>query len=124
MLPNFFVEEITVRECGESAPFPLGEDGGQRLLLTLGITHATEQESLDVDVYASEDGEKWVEKPIAGFPRKFYCGTYQMVVPPGTGRYLRAVWRVSRWGRGENRPFFRFYVFAQVVRARAMAGAA
>jgi len=124
MLPNFLVEETTVRECGESALYSLGEDAGQKLLLTLGITHATEQESLDVDVFVSEDGENWAPQPAVTFPRKFYCGTYQMVVPRCNGRFIRTIWRVSRWGRAESRPFFRFYVFAQVIHARAMAGAA
>jgi len=123
MLPNFFVEETTVRECGESVPFPLGEDAGERLLLTLGITHATEQESLDIDIYVSSDGKTWSDKPVVSFPSKFYCGTYQMTVPRGA-KFLKAAWRVSRWGRGDNRPFFRFYIFGEAMRVRAMAGAA
>jgi hypothetical protein len=124
MLPNFFVEEITVRECGESAVIPVDEHSDHNLLLTLGITHAMEQESLDVDIYASSDGKLWPDKPSVSFARKFYCGTYQMVLSPSEGRFIKAVWRVSRWGRSESRPFFRFYVFAQTVRAHAMAGAA
>jgi hypothetical protein len=125
MLPNFYVEEITVRECGESAAIPVDEHTDQSLLLTLGITHAMEQESLDVDIYTSRDGKSWPDKPVVSFARKFYCGTYQMILPRSEARYLKAVWRVSRWGRSESRPFFRFYVFAQATtRMRAMAGAA
>ncbi|HVW83400.1 MAG TPA: hypothetical protein VHB50_01920 [Bryobacteraceae bacterium] len=124
MLPNFLVQETTVRECGESPVFALGEHADQNLLLTLGITHAMEQESLDVDIFVSRDGRTWGDKPVVNFPRKFYCGTYQMILPHSDARYLKAVWRVNRWGRGESRPFFRFYVFAQTARVRAMAGAA
>jgi hypothetical protein len=124
MLPNFFVEETTIREGGESAVIPVGEYVDQNLLLTLGITHAMEQESLDVDIYASGDGKSWPEKPVVSFARKFYCGTYQMILPRSETRFLKAVWRVSRWGRNGSRPFFRFYLFAQETRARAMAGAA
>jgi hypothetical protein len=124
MLPDFFVEETTIREGGESAAIPVGEYASQNLLLTLGITHAMEQESLDVEFYASRDGRSWPERPVVSFARKFYCGTYQMILPRSEVRFLKAVWRVSRWGRSENRPFFRFYVFAQETGVRAMAGAA
>jgi hypothetical protein len=124
MLPLFLIEETTVRESGESPIFTLGERTEQPLLLTLGITHAVEHENMDVDFYVSEDGRKWPEKPALSFPKKCYCGTYQLLLPEASGRFLKAVWRVSRWGKDNGRPFFRFYVFAQPVRSRAMAGAA
>jgi len=124
MLPNFLIEETTVRESGESRVFELGALTQQNVLLTLGITHAVEQESMDVEFYASKDGRAWPEKPVLSFPRKCYCGTYQLLLPALSGSFLKAVWRVNRWGRTEGRPFFRFYVFAQPARTRAMAGAA
>jgi hypothetical protein len=123
MLPDFLVSETMVRESGESFAFVLDDRGAAGLILTLGITHAMEQESLDLEIYDSSDGEVWSDKPLAGFARKFYCGTYQLLLPRSSGRYLKAVWRVSRWGRGESRPLFRFYLFAQEARSRA-AGAA
>jgi hypothetical protein len=82
-----------------------------------------EQQSLDVEILDSIDGRDWSSKPVASFTRKFYCGTYQLLLPHAAGRFLKAVWRVSRWNRGEDRPFFRFYLFAQESRSRA-AGAA
>jgi hypothetical protein len=123
MLPDFVVSETTVREYGESPVFELDEHGATGLVLTLGITHAMEQQSLDVDILASIDGRDWSDKPIAGFTRKYYCGTYQLLLPPAHDRFLKAVWRVNRWGRRDTRPFFRFYLFAQESRSRA-AGAA
>ena len=124
MLPNFLIHETTVRESGESPLYLMEEDSDRSLMLTLGITHATEQESLDVDVYASQDGRKWPAKPIASFTRKYYCGTYQLLLTGHEGRFLKDAWKVNRWGRGEGKPFFRFYLFAQESRARAAAGAA
>jgi hypothetical protein len=123
MLPDFVITETTVRECGESPLFRLDEHGTAGLVLTLGITHAMEQQSLDLDIHASSDGIDWSLKPIAGFTRKFYCGTYQLLLPPAPGCFLKAVWRVNRWSRGNDRPFFRFYLFIQESRSRA-AGAA
>jgi hypothetical protein len=124
MLPSFLIHENTVRESGESSLYLAEEYCDRSLMLTLGITHATEQESLDVEVYASPDGKKWPHQPIASFTRKYYCGTYQLLLSGHEGRFLKAVWKVNRWGRGESKPFFRFYLFAQESRVRAAAGAA
>jgi hypothetical protein len=120
MLPDFLVPEITVREGGESSVFTVDESS---LVLTLSITHATEQESLDLEIYESSDGTSWSAEPIAGFKKKCYCGTYQLV-SRAHAPFIKAVWRVSRWSRSEARPFFRFYLFAQEARARAVAGTA
>jgi hypothetical protein len=124
MLPNFLLEESTVRESGESPAFDLADNGSDNMLLTLGITHAVEQESIDVDIVGSYDGETWSIKPLVSFTQKFYCGTYQTILPRSQYRYVRAVWRMHRWARGGSRPFFRFYLFVQPARVRALAGAA
>lgn len=125
MLPIFFVEEITVRESGESVVFDMREHAGQNLLLTFGITHAVEQESIGIAIHGSADGLTWSPRPTVSFAPKSYCGTYQLILPKGDARYLKAAWKVARWSPGGHRPYFRFYVFAQpaVVRA-AFAGAA
>lgn len=124
MLPNFLLEESTVRESGESQAFDLADNNSDNLLLTLGITHAVEQESIDVDIVGSHDGETWSLRPLATFTQKFYCGTYQTILPRSPYRYVKVIWRMHRWGRGGSRPFFRFYLFVQPARARALAGAA
>ena len=123
LLPNYLVEESAVRQSGESPIIALGEHADNDLLITLGITHAMEQESIDVDLYTSEDGRQWSAQPVASFPRKCYCGTYQTILPQASGRFVKAVWNVSRWGRGEKPPFFRFYLFARPGRARAASAA-
>jgi len=124
LLPKYLIEESVVRESGESPVIALGRQADQSLVITLGITHAIEQESLDVDILTSDDGREWRPHPAVSFPRKFFCGTYQMTMPQTSGKFLKAVWRVSRWGRASNPPFFRFYLFAQSSNVRAMAGAA
>ena len=124
MLPDFLVPEITVREAGEGAVFILDEPGKTSLVLTLSITHATEQESIDLEIYESSDGISWSPEPIASFKKKSYCGTYQLVTSGARGCFIKAVWRVNRWSRTEALPFFRFYLFAQEARTRVVAGAA
>ena len=73
--------------------------------LTLGITRIIAQESLEVSVWGSEDGEHW--EPLIAFPQKFYCGTYSMIADltrhPDV-RYLRAHWKVGRWMQDDRAP--------------------
>lgn len=113
MPPLFLVEETTVRESGESACFDVSEQVNQNLLLTLGITHALEQQSLGIAIYGSSDGVSWKPRPLVSFAPKSYCGTYQLLLARCEARYIKAAWHVTRWSPGGHRPFFRFYVFAQ-----------
>lgn len=116
MLPEFLVPETTVREAGTGQKLSLGDKAGETLILTLGITRIIEQESLDLSIWGSADGTEWGVKPIASFPQKFYCGTYQIVVDltehPDI-QYLQAKWQVNRWGKGDPKPLFTVYLFAQ-----------
>jgi hypothetical protein len=116
MLPQFLLQETTIRTDGTSSDIDLGEQLGGTLLLTLGITRIIEQESLIVSIWGSADGTDWGAKPLVSFPQKFYCGTYQVALDLGdhpTVRYLRAKWQVNRWGRGEPKPLFTLYLVAE-----------
>jgi len=80
MLPQFVLPETTVRAAGTGSEIHLGEEPNATLILTLGITRIIEQESLDLSVWGSADGSEWGAKPLASFPQKFYCGTYQILL--------------------------------------------
>jgi hypothetical protein len=88
-----------------------------------------ERQNLDVEVFASEDGEQWPISPVVSFLQKFSCGTYAMILP-NRPRFLKAVWRISRWGRPSDRPLCRFSLSVEPTRQlpelarRVMAGAA
>jgi len=129
-MPNFLVEETTVRHSGESPVLSLGESTNCHLLLHLCISHVMERQNLDVDVFTSEDGQHWPAEPAISFLQKFCCGTYPMILPNPGARYLKAAWRVSRWGRPADRPLCRFSLSVQPARElpqlahRVMAGAA
>ena len=122
MLPQFLLPETVARQDGM---------GGEMLferkivLLTLGITRIIAQESLEVSVWGSADGQHW--RPLVAFPQKFYCGTYTMVLDlsqsPGV-RYLRAEYKAGRWGRGDAQPLFGFYVFIEDVISKSAASRA
>jgi hypothetical protein len=124
MQPGFLLPETTVREAGTGPVLEISEFQGGVLLLTLGITRIIEQESLDVAIYGSSDGAEWGAKPLITFPQKFYCGTYQILLNLKDHpeiQYVRAQWQVRRWGRGEPKPLFSIYLFAQPIEARVMA---
>jgi hypothetical protein len=123
MLPEFILPETTVREAGEGPVIDLGNNQGEVLLLTLGITRIIEQESLDLSIWGSPDNVEWGAKPLSTFPQKFYCGTYQVVLDLSDRpdvRYLRAKWLVSRWGKGDPTPLFDMYLFVKELEPEAL----
>lgn len=120
MLPEFIVPETPVDANGTSEAIELGA-AGEMLLLTLGITDIVEQESLDVLVWGSADGEEWGEDPLRVFPQKFYCGTSQILFDLSAHtevKFLRAEWKVLRWGVGYTTPMFKFYLWAEPFAAQ------
>jgi hypothetical protein len=124
MIPVFLLPEFVMREDGHGASIALDSSEHKTVLLTLGITQIVEQESLDVAICGSADGETWQQ--LCAFPQKFYCGTYSLVLD--LARYpnireIRAQWKMGRWGRGDQKPLFGFYLFAELA-GRKMAGAA
>jgi len=124
MLPEFLIEETTVREAGTGPAVDLGVKRDETLIVTLGITRIIEQESIDLSIWGSADGADWGAKPIATFPQKFYCGTYQILVDLSEHpdvRYLRAKWGVNRWGKGDPKPLFTIYLFAQAMKPQLAA---
>jgi len=127
MLPEFLLTETTVREAGTGPELALGEQQGGTLVLTLGITRIIEQESIDLSIWGSADGSDWGTKPLATFPQKFYCGTYQIIVDlsghPDV-KFLRVKWAVNRWGKGDPKPLFTIYLFAQALEQELVMGAA
>ena len=101
----------------------LGDSKGRLVLLTLGITRIIEQESLDVSIWGSVDGQEWGSKALVAFPQKFYCGTYQMLLDLSERpvKYLRAKWQVNRWGKGDPKPLFTLYLFVQSMQRQMAA---
>jgi hypothetical protein len=119
MLPQFLVPETTVREAGTGSVIGLGDELCETLTVTLGLTRIIEQESIDVTIWGSADGANWVL--VGSFPQKFYCGSYQLLLDLSSHpevRFLRAQWQVGRWGKGDPKPLFGMYLFAEEVKSR------
>lgn len=122
MLPQFLLPETVARQDGMGTEIAFEREIVQ---LTLGITRIISQESLEVSVWGSADGEFW--RPLVAFPRKFYCGTYSIhldLTRYDDVRYLRAQWKMGRWTQDERAPLFGFYLRAEEGRMRRQAGTA
>ena len=122
MLDGFLVPEMAVEANGEGEPIAVGDASGKTCLLTLAVTRILEQQSLDVSVWGSADGQAWGEKPLIVFPQKFYQGVSQQLLDlrdtPDT-KFLRTKWTVNRWGVGNPKPRFSFLL---KIQEQALAG--
>lgn len=120
-MSRYLLPESVARQDGTGAVIALDEVRSKPLLLTLGITRSLEQESLEVSIWGSPDRKNWIH--LETFPRKFYCGTYSLLVDLARRsdiRYLRAQWKMHRWGQGETAPLFGFYLTAEETRLQAV----
>jgi hypothetical protein len=119
MIETFLVPEKTVVNAKGDGPAVDVSSAAQRVLLaTLHITNIVEQESLDVSIYGSADGNTWTPKPIAAFPQKFYRGQQPLLVDLAQHpevKTVRAHWETNRWGRGTETPMFEFHVTLKEV---------
>lgn len=114
MKPQFLIPEMTIQEAGTGPTIEVSNTAGQLLQLTMGITRIVEQEALEVSIWGSADGQEW--RQLASFPQKFYCGTYSIFLDLSQSpeiNFVRAQWKVNRWGRGSLKPLFGFYLAVQ-----------
>jgi hypothetical protein len=117
----FILPESVARQDGFGAEIALDSNRSKPLLLTLGITRSMEQESLEVSLWGSSDRRHWAK--LQSFPQKFYCGTYSLLLDLSRSpdiRYVRAHWKMNRWGRGDDAPLFGFYLRAEEPKLHAV----
>lgn len=103
---------------GRGPVVALGPLQGRLIQLTLGITAVLEQQSLDLTIHGSSDGESWPNEALLVWPQKFYTGTSAILIDLRERPdilYLQARWLMTRWGRGDMRPRFDTYLFADVI---------
>jgi len=94
---------------GDGAAFDISASATRTFLCRLTLTDQIEQESLDVSIWGSADGETWTKKPLLKLPQQFYRGTTKMILDlslrPET-KFIRASWELFRWGRVAPTPMF------------------
>ena len=94
---------------GVSPPFEISGSVSRTFLCRLTISEQLEQESLDVSLWGSPDGQTLSKTPLLRLPQQFYRGTTKMVLDISLRtevRFLHAKWELNRWGRVSPTPMF------------------
>ena len=93
----------------DGEPSDISASASRTFLCILRITDQIEQESLDVSVWGSADGQDFGKKPLLKLPQQFYRGTTKIVLDLGFReevKFLRARCELNRWGRVAPTPMF------------------
>jgi hypothetical protein len=105
LIPN----DTLVEESGFSAPVDIRASQTRTFFCVMNITDQIEQESVDVSIWGSIDGENWGTHPILKLPQQFYRGETRAVLDltlvPEIN-FIRAGWDLNRWGRVAPLPMF------------------
>jgi len=113
-----------VESNGDGDALDISNSPTRTFLCTLEVLDQIEQESLDVSVWGSADGQAWGTHPIIKLPQVFYRGEERMIldltVRPEL-RFVRAHWDLVRWGRVAPQPMF--VIGLQASEIPAMPGA-
>jgi len=87
----------------------ISDSESRTFFCVLTITDQIEQESLDVSIWGSSDGQEFGKLPLLKFPQQFYNGATKMILDVSLRpevKYLRARWDLNRWGRVSPTPRF------------------
>src|SRR5712692_4542691 len=106
---NLIPAQTRLESNGDGGAFEISASSTRTFLCRLTVADQIEQESLDVSIWGSADGEPWSKKPLLMLPQQFYRGTTKMILDlslrPET-KFIRARWELFRWGRVAPTPMF------------------
>ena len=101
--------QTRLTENGDGERKDISGSQTRTFLCTMLITDQVEQESLDISIWGSEDGENWGTKPALKLPQRFYRGETRAVLDLALRpevKFIRAKWELFRWGRVAPLPMF------------------
>ena len=101
--------QTKLESTADGQTFDISATTTRTFLCELTVSDQIEQESLDVSLWGSADGQDFGKKPYLKFPQQFYRGTTKMVLDLSLRpevRFLRARWELNRWGRVAPTPMF------------------
>src|SRR5260370_9428573 len=94
--------DTRVEENGEGERVDVSATSTRTFFCVMVITDQIEQESIDVSIWGSADGENWGAHPILKLPQQFYRAqtraALELVLPPQV-KFLSRPWEVNRCGR-------------------------
>ncbi len=94
---------------GEGKALDISRSATRTFLCRLEVTDTIEQQSLDISIWGSADGQDFGKMPLLKFPQRFYRGTTRMLLDLTLRpeiQSIRAQWEVNRWGRVAPTPRF------------------
>ena len=94
---------------GDGEALNIDSSQTRTFLCSMDITEQIEQESVDVSIWGSVDGQDWGKMPLLKMPQRFYRGDTRQVLDLARKpeiRFLRAKWELTRWGRVAPHPMF------------------
>ena len=98
-----------LQENGHGETFDIRGSSTRTFYCTMVIREQIEQESVDVSIWGSADGENWGTHPILKLPQQFYRGetraVLELTLVPEVN-FIRAGWDLNRWGRVAPLPMF------------------
>lgn len=120
---SFIAPHTLITAKGDSDAVEVSGSANRVFLISLNIEKVVEQESFELSIFSSVDGQTWGAKPIMTFPQKFYVGEtpglLDLTAHPDV-KFVRAHWEVNRWGRGSEAPSFEVGVTLKEVPAGMM----
>jgi len=102
-------ENTALESNGDGSPVEISESASRTFFCVLTITDQIEQESLDVSIWGSADGQEFGRRPLLRLPQQFYRGATKMILDVSLRpeiKFLRARWELNRWGRVAPTPRF------------------
>jgi hypothetical protein len=94
---------------GEGQPFDISGSQTRTFMCSMEITDQMEQESVDISVWGSADGQDFGKMPLLKMPQRFYRGETRQVLDLSLKpeiRFIRAKYDLARWGRVAPHPMF------------------
>jgi len=99
-----------VEDNGNATAVDVSGSATRTFFCVMFIYDQIEQESIDVSIWGSADGENWGTHPILKLPQRFYRGetraVLELTLRPEV-KFIRAKWDLNRWGRVAPLPMFR-----------------
>lgn len=98
-----------VEASGNGEKYDVSGSKTRTYVVALEILDQVEQESIDVSIWGSADGEDFGAKPLLKLPQRFYKGTTRLVLDLTARpevKFIRPRWDLNRWGRVAPTPMF------------------
>lgn len=98
-----------VHENGHGGAVDVRASQTRTFFCIMVIQDQIEQESIDVSIWGSADGENWGTQPLLRLPQQFYKGetraVLELTLVPEIN-FIRPQWDLNRWGRVAPLPMF------------------